>query len=100
LQVAEAIAEHGADARVHGVVVQLPLPKHLDQAELLGTIPAEKDVDCLTPLSLGRLAMAGSGEPAGLPSVRPPSLSVINLRQLSPRRPVWGGVVGCRWGRR
>jgi 5,10-methylene-tetrahydrofolate dehydrogenase/methenyl tetrahydrofolate cyclohydrolase len=70
--VAEAIAEHGADARVHGVVVQLPLPKHLDQAELLGAISAEKDVDCLTPLSLGRLAMAGSGEPAGLPSVRLP----------------------------
>lgn len=44
-----------ADPTVHGVLIQHPLPKHLDENEALLTLGAEKDVDGITPQSLGRL---------------------------------------------
>jgi methylenetetrahydrofolate dehydrogenase (NADP+) / methenyltetrahydrofolate cyclohydrolase len=44
-----------ADPLVHGVLIQHPLPKHLDENEALLTLGAEKDVDGITPASLGRL---------------------------------------------
>ncbi|GAB4288433.1 MAG: bifunctional methylenetetrahydrofolate dehydrogenase/methenyltetrahydrofolate cyclohydrolase [Coriobacteriia bacterium] len=44
-----------ADPDVHGILVQLPLPGHLDAEAALARISASKDVDGLTPQSLGRL---------------------------------------------
>jgi methylenetetrahydrofolate dehydrogenase (NADP+)/methenyltetrahydrofolate cyclohydrolase len=44
-----------SDPRVHGILVQLPLPSHLDTEAVLRLIPADKDVDGLTEASLGRL---------------------------------------------
>ncbi|MDI6900167.1 MAG: bifunctional methylenetetrahydrofolate dehydrogenase/methenyltetrahydrofolate cyclohydrolase FolD [Anaerosomatales bacterium] len=44
-----------ADPAVHGILVQLPLPGHLDAEAALARISAPKDVDGLTPESLGRL---------------------------------------------
>jgi methylenetetrahydrofolate dehydrogenase (NADP+) / methenyltetrahydrofolate cyclohydrolase len=44
-----------ADERVHGILLQLPLPSHLDQDPLIGLIDPLKDVDGLTPLSAGML---------------------------------------------
>lgn len=43
------------DPAVHGVLVQHPLPKHLDEDAALDALGAEKDVDGITPASLGRL---------------------------------------------
>lgn len=43
------------DPSVHGVLVQLPLPKHLNPKEALEEISAEKDVDGLHPLNMGKL---------------------------------------------
>lgn len=43
------------DAKVHGVLIQHPLPKNLNEDEALLTLGAEKDVDGITPQSLGRL---------------------------------------------
>jgi len=48
--------ELGSKDEVDGILVQLPLPGHLDSDRALLRIPAEKDVDGLTPVSLGRLA--------------------------------------------
>jgi methylenetetrahydrofolate dehydrogenase (NADP+) / methenyltetrahydrofolate cyclohydrolase len=45
-----------ADDRVDGILLQLPLPGHLDQDPLIGLIDPAKDVDGLTPLSAGLLA--------------------------------------------
>lgn len=45
-----------ADDRVDGILLQLPLPGHLDQDPLIGAIDPAKDVDGLTPLSAGLLA--------------------------------------------
>ena len=49
------IRELNANPLVHGVLIQHPLPKHLDENEALLTLGAEKDVDGITPQSLGRL---------------------------------------------
>ena len=43
------------DSKVHGILVQLPLPAHLDTDAVIRLIPADKDVDGLTEQSLGRL---------------------------------------------
>jgi methylenetetrahydrofolate dehydrogenase (NADP+)/methenyltetrahydrofolate cyclohydrolase len=49
------VGELAADASVHGILVQLPLPAHLDPEPVLALLPPEKDVDGLTELSMGRL---------------------------------------------
>ena len=55
----EKLAELNADPSVHGVLVQLPLPDHLDEREFILRIAPEKDVDGLHPASMG-LLLAGS----------------------------------------
>jgi methylenetetrahydrofolate dehydrogenase (NADP+)/methenyltetrahydrofolate cyclohydrolase len=55
----ETLAGINADAAIHGILLQLPLPKGLDEDEAVAAIAPAKDVDGLTPTSLGRL-LAGS----------------------------------------
>jgi methylenetetrahydrofolate dehydrogenase (NADP+) / methenyltetrahydrofolate cyclohydrolase len=55
-ELAELIEACNADARVHGILLQLPLPDHLDQDALIPLIGREKDVDGLTPANAGLLA--------------------------------------------
>ena len=43
------------DASVHGILVQLPLPKHIDTDAVLEAIVPEKDVDGFHPVNLGKL---------------------------------------------
>lgn len=47
------------DPSIHGILVQLPLPKHMDEEKILGMISLEKDVDGFHPLNIGRLSMKG-----------------------------------------
>ncbi|MBI9045633.1 MAG: bifunctional methylenetetrahydrofolate dehydrogenase/methenyltetrahydrofolate cyclohydrolase FolD [Anaerolineaceae bacterium] len=47
------------DPKVHGILVQLPLPSHLDEERVLRTISLEKDVDGFHPMNIGRLAQKG-----------------------------------------
>jgi 5,10-methylene-tetrahydrofolate dehydrogenase/methenyl tetrahydrofolate cyclohydrolase len=51
------VRELNANPDVHGILVQLPLPDHLDDEEVLGAISLEKDVDGFHPLNIGRLSM-------------------------------------------
>jgi methylenetetrahydrofolate dehydrogenase (NADP+)/methenyltetrahydrofolate cyclohydrolase len=60
-QVEQAVAELVADKSVHGILVQLPLPKHIDAEAVLSLLPVEKDVDGLTERSLGRLVRGVRG---------------------------------------
>ncbi|NLX09690.1 MAG: bifunctional methylenetetrahydrofolate dehydrogenase/methenyltetrahydrofolate cyclohydrolase FolD [Chloroflexi bacterium] len=53
------VHELNADPHVHGILVQLPLPKHLDEEAVLSAISLHKDVDGFHPLNMGRLAMRG-----------------------------------------
>ncbi|MCX7026218.1 MAG: bifunctional methylenetetrahydrofolate dehydrogenase/methenyltetrahydrofolate cyclohydrolase FolD [Spirochaetes bacterium] len=58
------VRRFNADSRVHGILVQLPLPKHIDEKAVIGTIAPEKDVDGFTPINVGRMVL---DEPCFLP---------------------------------
>jgi len=60
------IKELNADPKVNGILVQLPLPDHLDEERILQLISIEKDVDGFSPINLGRLAQKGR-EPLFVP---------------------------------
>ncbi|HUK93259.1 MAG TPA: bifunctional 5,10-methylenetetrahydrofolate dehydrogenase/5,10-methenyltetrahydrofolate cyclohydrolase [Methanomicrobiales archaeon] len=53
--VVEEVRRLGEDPSVDGILVQLPLPRHLGEEEVIAAIPPGKDVDGFTPLSLGKL---------------------------------------------
>lgn len=55
-----------ADPQVSGILVQLPLPKHLDEEAVLSAIDLHKDVDGFSPVNIGRLAQKGR-EPLFVP---------------------------------
>ena len=63
-QVEDLVGRLATDPAVHGILVQQPLPAHLDNDAVLRLLPAEKDVDGLTTGSLGRLVR---GEPGLVP---------------------------------
>lgn len=54
--VLELIGKLNNDENVHGIIVQLPLPKHIDKRKISEAVSPEKDVDCMNPLNIGRLA--------------------------------------------
>ena len=51
------VRELNANPEVHGILVQLPLPGHIAEDEILGAINLEKDVDGFHPINIGRLSM-------------------------------------------
>jgi 5,10-methylene-tetrahydrofolate dehydrogenase/methenyl tetrahydrofolate cyclohydrolase len=55
----KVVADLNADPRVNGILVQLPLPKHLDEERVLNAISIYKDVDGFHPINIGRLAQKG-----------------------------------------
>jgi methylenetetrahydrofolate dehydrogenase (NADP+)/methenyltetrahydrofolate cyclohydrolase len=52
----ELVQELNADPQIHGILVQLPLPDHIDEGAVIETIDPRKDVDGFHPMSVGRLA--------------------------------------------
>ena len=60
-QVVALIEQLNADPAVSGIICQLPVPAHLDGVELTGLVDPGKDVDGLTPLSAGYLALGREG---------------------------------------
>lgn len=101
-----AVAAAGRDPAVDGVLVQLPLPPHLDPGAALARLPPAKDVDGALPAGLGTLlARGGSGEPqawgspAGLvppptPAAPPPPFftpcTALGAAALLARAGLWG----------
>ncbi|KAF0935003.1 hypothetical protein E2562_029529 [Oryza meyeriana var. granulata] len=58
-EVLKHIATFNSDPSVHGILVQLPLPHHMNDENILNAVSIEKDVDGFHPLNIGRLAMQG-----------------------------------------
>ena len=58
------IDKYNQDSRFHGILVQLPLPKHMDEEKILLAIDPKKDVDGFHPMNLGRLFV---GKPEMIP---------------------------------
>lgn len=69
----EAIQRFNQDHLVHGILVQLPLPEHIDESLIARTIAPAKDVDCFHPVNVGRMMV-------GLPGPKPATpLGIITL---------------------
>jgi len=65
-EVEKQVKELNDNPLVNGILVQLPLPKHLDEEAVLRTISVEKDIDGFHPINIGRLAQKGR-EPLFVP---------------------------------
>lgn len=58
------IAKYNEDPKIHGILVQLPLPKHINEKKVLYAIDPRKDVDGFHPVNVGKLVI---GEPCFIP---------------------------------
>lgn len=74
-EVEAAVRALNDDPKVHGILVQLPLPKQIDEEQVLRIIDFEKDADGAHPLNIGLLAMKGR-EPLYVPAT-PAGIMVI-----------------------
>ena len=63
----QLIARLNGDPSVHGILVQLPLPKHIDTPHILLAVDPDKDVDGFHPMNVGRLASLATGAPLDFP---------------------------------
>jgi len=63
-EVLAKVEELNKDPKFHGILVQLPLPKHINTTRVLNSIDPEKDVDCFHPVNVGKMLI---GEPYLLP---------------------------------
>lgn len=71
----ESIARINQDAGIHGLIVQMPLPKHIDPDKIIESILPEKDVDGFHPINFGRMAK-------GLPAfISATPLGVVKLME-------------------
>ena len=70
-QVLDQVRALNADPAVHGILVQMPVPKQIDPQKVIETIAPAKDVDCFHPMNAGRLFTGISGETTGLVSCTP-----------------------------
>jgi methylenetetrahydrofolate dehydrogenase (NADP+)/methenyltetrahydrofolate cyclohydrolase len=53
----DLVARYNDDPKIHGILVQLPLPNHMDESKVLFAINPDKDVDGFHPVNMGRLAI-------------------------------------------
>jgi len=60
-EVLKLIDKYNKDPKIHGILVQLPLPKHIDEKKVLNAIDPDKDVDGFHPVNVGRLMIGGDG---------------------------------------
>ena len=55
----DIIKQYNEDPSIHGILVQLPLPKHIDESKVIYSIDPKKDVDGFHPVNLGRMLLGG-----------------------------------------
>lgn len=79
-----------ADSRVHGILVQLPLPKHLDEDAILLRMSPEKDVDGFHPVNVGKLSI---GIPAPVPCT-PSGIRQMLIHENIPTAGAFAVVIG------
>jgi methylenetetrahydrofolate dehydrogenase (NADP+)/methenyltetrahydrofolate cyclohydrolase len=60
LTVLELIEKYNKDEKIHGILVQLPLPKHINEERIIESINYKKDVDGFHPINIGRLLIGVS----------------------------------------
>lgn len=78
-EVEAVVRQLNDDPAVHGILVQLPLPKHIDEERVLRLVSLDKDVDGFHPENIGRLAMKGR-EPSFTPAT--PTGCMVLLKEV------------------
>ena len=76
-ELVEVIDRLNADARIHGMIVQLPLPDQIDERAVLHRVAPEKDVDGFHPVNIGKVA---SGDPTGFRPATPYGVQQLLIR--------------------
>jgi 5,10-methylene-tetrahydrofolate dehydrogenase/methenyl tetrahydrofolate cyclohydrolase len=66
-EVLKVVRAYNADPNIHGILVQLPMPKHINEERVLKEVSYEKDVDGFHPLNIGALSQRGREEPRFVP---------------------------------
>jgi methylenetetrahydrofolate dehydrogenase (NADP+)/methenyltetrahydrofolate cyclohydrolase len=69
------VERYNKDPSIHGILVQLPLPKHIDEKKVIYAIDPDKDVDGFHPVNIGRLLLGGD-------EVRFPPCTPAGIREL------------------
>lgn len=77
IELLRILDELNADTAIHGILVQLPVPKHIDKERVLRAIAIEKDVDGFHPVNAGRLAI---GDPTVLAPATPAGIIQMLMR--------------------
>jgi methylenetetrahydrofolate dehydrogenase (NADP+) / methenyltetrahydrofolate cyclohydrolase len=77
----ELVTELNDNDEIDGILVQLPLPEHLDADAIVAALDPDKDVDGLTPISAGRLAR---GEPGLVPATPQGVMELISSAGVDP----------------
>jgi methylenetetrahydrofolate dehydrogenase (NADP+)/methenyltetrahydrofolate cyclohydrolase len=78
-RVVEAVEKLNQDPDVHGILVLLPLPPHIHVLDVISSIPPEKDVDGISPTSVGRLHL---GLPTLYPSTPQAGLEILDYYRI------------------
>jgi methylenetetrahydrofolate dehydrogenase (NADP+) / methenyltetrahydrofolate cyclohydrolase len=73
----ELIGRLNADAKVHGILVQAPLPRHISETRIYGAVAPEKDVDGFHPINVGKLLL---GDSTGFRSCTPAGVHELLIR--------------------
>lgn len=71
------LARLNADVRVHGILVQAPVPKHINAARVYATVLPAKDVDGFNPVNVGKLLL---GDPTGFAPCTPAGIQELLIR--------------------
>ena len=71
------LAKFNADPRIHGILVQAPLPAHINAATVYSTVLPQKDVDGFHPINVGKLML---GDPSGFAPCTPAGVQQLLIR--------------------
>ncbi len=93
-EVVKLVEELSADPSIHGVLVQLPVAEGLDELEIVSAIAPEKDVDGLTPTTLGKLLL---GEETLLPAGVEGILEMLRRYDIDPEGKHWVVAGSTNW---
>lgn len=77
----DKIKELNEDASIHGILVQLPLPDHIDELKVIDTISPEKDVDGFHPVNIGKMM---TGQDTFLPCTPYGIMEMLRRENISP----------------
>ena len=86
------VERYNKDDTIHGILVQLPLPKHIDEKKVINAIDPDKDVDGFHPVNVGRLVIGG-GE-VKFPPCTPAGIQELIVRSGVPTEGAEVVVVG------